>query len=812
MLREWSAPRPWLRIRGHPFSANQQESIGREIEALHDLCVHGFQPILFLRWSEKSWAGGIRSGGGRRLPLDLREVYQRGFDYGRTYGASGAAFEIENEPDISFVQENPETYVAFLKAAYLGIKRGALNSEVVSGKRGALNTPEVELSANRIGLKAAVVSLVYRRHLSRRGGTWEPLNRRELAAYSLSLAVPRSTQSPLVVMAPLALPPGPYFEQLVANGLFSYTDAFNYHYYGYADDFSGVYRQFESAVKELGSKPKAVGRKLNRLGSGDGRQQTSIWPLPFYSSFKKTLPILLTEYGYGSLSGEDRDTIEGRVRQWRWFKSVGGQIHKLRIAGPMAFYLPPYLEGGALEFGLTTPTQRAAESNDVGRGFRTPPNDSEKAKSGDSVLQFTAGPLKFSPQDFGLTRSTPWMGRIGQRFGDNEATPAWAWLLEEGSRKPYRPKDWGVCAPAPFPVVIDFISGDGLVQQKRYGGYVAVLALGDPALHTKSGSGQLVLYNFSDSPVQGWLKIIRGRELLADAATVEREWTLEPMARVVVPVTFAVPAQEFARREFALRFASATTSESPAFPALGKQPSTLSSQFRALTSVFSTFFYPEASAMQETLLHDFSRAISDQESETSGERHSSPTAVGGQGRVLKNIKLLARRPLAVEEPRLEATGRWNVTRGVRVEELANRIWRFHITAFPTEPNKPAMAELVLPDGFTFPDEGMMRFNYRLVQPAGSTLANGKYMDAYFRTANGNLYQVWPRQYAMAAWSDYTEVKENYTMAFYGRANLPWRFRDNRPVALVFFFRPGRGALPAIYEVKDARIVKLAAGD
>jgi hypothetical protein len=37
---------------------------------------------------------------------------------------------------------------------------------------------------------------------------------------------------------------------MVANGLFSYTDAFNYHYYGYAEDFAGVYGQFAEAVSE----------------------------------------------------------------------------------------------------------------------------------------------------------------------------------------------------------------------------------------------------------------------------------------------------------------------------------------------------------------------------------------------------------------------------------------------------------------------------------------------------------------------------------------------------------------------------------
>ncbi len=64
---------------------------------------------------------------------------------------------------------------------------------------------------------------------------------------------------------------------------------------------------------------------------------------------------------------------------------------------------------------------------------------------------------------------------------------------------------------------------------------------------------------------------------------------------------------------------------------------------------------------------------------------------------------------------------------------------------------------------------------------------------------------------MEAWSAYTEVKANFSVAFYGRAALPWRFRDNRPVALEFKFRPGAKGLPATYEVKDVRMVRLGDG-
>src|SRR5690606_33589444 len=181
---------------------------------------------------------------------------------------------------------------------------------------------------------------------------------------------------------------------------------------------------------------------------------------------QKQLPVLLTEYGYGSLDGVARDTVEGRVRQWRWFKSVGEQIRDLRIAGPMAFYLPPYYERELNEFGL------AVRPVDVWQGFRTPPNQTAKA---DSVLQpqFSAGAMTFTPEDFGVTKAEPWMRHIGRKFGDNEATPALAWLWEAGKKR-YAPRDWKITAPPASPVVIDFVAGDDLRQVKRYGGYLAV--------------------------------------------------------------------------------------------------------------------------------------------------------------------------------------------------------------------------------------------------------------------------------------------------------------------------------------------------
>ncbi|HYD84055.1 MAG TPA: hypothetical protein VEA63_08370, partial [Opitutus sp.] len=66
--------------------------------------------------------------------------------------------------------------------------------------------------------------------------------------------------------------------------------------------------------------------------------------------------------------------------------------------------------------------------------------------------------------------------------------------------------------------------------------------------------------------------------------------------------------------------------------------------------------------------------------------------------------------------------------------------------------------------------------------------------------------VWPWARATGEWAEYFETKANYTMMFHGRAALPWRFTENRPVALVFAFVPEER--PLTFEVRDARVVTI----
>ena len=696
----------WMRVRGLN-EERSPEKIAAERAGLLAVRARGVQTMVHLRWDPKVWLGGTRPGGGHRLPLDLREAFARGRWLALTYGDGVAGWEIENEPDIDFVAENPETYAAFLKAIYLGLKRGARDAEL-----GAPSPGREGRSSDWLARK--------------RGGAWFG-----------ECNLPR--RAPLVLMAPLALPPGPYFERLWANGLASYTEGFNFHYYGYAADFTGVYRQFETAVRELGAESLEPG----------GRRE---WP------------VFMTEYGYGLLDAAARQTVAGRVRQWQWFADVARQLHALRPAGPMAFLVNPYYEAGLNEFGLTQPIRPDFNPQ------TSPAAGAAAADLGGTPPPAPTGALSFTPEDFGARAAEPWMRRIGQPLGDNFASPALAYLWDYAQRHPYRPRSWSVRAPAPSPVVVDFIAESGLDAWKSGGGYLLRGAAGPAvAVKQRAGLGRVVLYNFADKAIAGRWEVTGGA---ASGAVV-----LAAGERRELPVELTVPGDRFEGNAWRVTF----TPEAASGP----------------RAQWETRLYPDTAGLKATRVARFD-------------------FTAGQNR--ERAAGLQKRSLAAGEPGLSIQGRWLVTAGVRVEEVGER-WRFHIDRLPDEPLRPAMVELPLPAGLRL-DPGMLVVLERRLRPArlaggaGETRPSGgvmgAMMDVYFRTENGNLYQTWPRLRMTAGWESYAERADNFTMGFFGRAELPWRFFDNRPVSLVFFLRPAE--LPTVFEVRRAHLVRLGAHD
>ncbi len=421
----WAAA-GWVRLRGIaepvPGRAEQAPVPEAEVErtraALRELRARGLKSCVMLRWPAPDWRR-------RYLPEDLGTVYARGHFLGSAYGDLVDAWEIDNEPDLGFVPENAERYAAFLKAMYWGIRRGA---DEAKPETGDLRPETRDLRAEIGDLRAEIGDLKA-----------ETGDRRLESVGSDSGPAP----APRVLMASLGLPPGPWLEQFVANDGFAYTDGYNYHYYGYAADFTAYYRLHEAAAVRLAHAHLAA---------------TGEVPVP------PALPVFMTEIGYGLLHQQARQTQEGRLRQWRWFRSVAAQASALRIEAPMAFYLPPYLEYESNEYGLTMP----AASVDGERS-------AAPAVEGSEV--FSAGGIGYRPEDFGAAGAEPWMAGIGRAFGGNEATPALAaWWAERAAhhRADRESGRWRIPAPRPSPVVLDFLPDRGVHPVKRFNGHFVI--------------------------------------------------------------------------------------------------------------------------------------------------------------------------------------------------------------------------------------------------------------------------------------------------------------------------------------------------
>lgn len=385
----------------------------------------------------------------------------------------------------------------------------------------------------------------------------------------------------------------------------------------------------------------------------------------------------------------------------------------------------------------------------------------------------------FSPADFGASQAEPWMRRIGAKIGDWHASPALAYLWDFARQNPYRPEHWSTAATPASPVVIDLLPVSNMTQAKSSGGYLLEnVSPTRPHASAWSGIACVLLYNFSRETVSGRVEIEGLPPSLTNSVA---HITLAPGERHEMPLELSVSPTEWRRQTLRVRFIPTDEGVAP--------------------SVFSTALYPSLAALPATRIADFTGHASE----------SRQTA-------------LATRPLASGEPGLHPHGRWLASEGVRVEESADGVWRFHIDYLPAEPLRPAMVELALPDDFAFPSASFLRLQRRKVAPAEASDVftaplpaptpdqakpragkAGDMMDVYFRTENGNLFQTWPRLRVTPEWTQYLESADNFTMAFFGRAAPPWRFSENKPASLVFFLRPS--ALPATFEVQRAEIVR-----
>jgi hypothetical protein len=442
----------WLRVRGMVgsavLSASQDRGLDPRVlkrrEALAKLRERGHRLVALLRWSPGSWESGTRPGPAH-LPLDLTEAYQRCRDLAYTYGDLIEAWEIDNEPDISFVPENAETFAAFYKACALGIIAGREAAEEYEGGKVKGEKSQSEDSDR----------------LTVAGGTWLVSHDRAESA---------------VMHSPLALPPGPYWQELVANDVLSYTEAFNYHYYGYPEDFRGVRDAWIAALH-------AAILPFSALSH------------PSSSALRPPLPLFITEYGYGLLDRFDRHTNEGRDRQKRFFELVLPHVTDGTITGAMAFVFMPWLGPFSdNEFGLILEMQSRQDA------------DAARERADDSIEQ---------SRPAGVTELVA-LEEIEKTKTDQSETPSEHPTSREGPKSPDLRR---LISDDLSPVVLDFIAGENTQSVKRYNGHLLQQTVSAAekvkGLKSKvagqfgasSGTFSLVVYNFSDAPVTGKLSI-----------------------------------------------------------------------------------------------------------------------------------------------------------------------------------------------------------------------------------------------------------------------------------------------------------------
>ena len=235
---------------------------------------------------------------GNALPEDLLAVFSAAKAMQHQHGRYVDAWEMVGEPDVGYCRDLPDRVAAFQKAVYLGIKFESGEARKRESEDG--------------GQKA------------------EARSQRELAG---------AAHTPLVLMGALALPPGPWLERAARNGLLDYTDAYNFHFYGFANDLSGVIRAHKAfATKWVDLRRRA----MVELGVTRAGGESDPWVLvpdpPLLSRFSSSgLPIWITECGLNAV--EPGDFLNAQRRQLQADFTVA-TARRARAAESVAVFMP----------------------------------------------------------------------------------------------------------------------------------------------------------------------------------------------------------------------------------------------------------------------------------------------------------------------------------------------------------------------------------------------------------------------------------------------------------------------------------------
>ncbi len=633
-------------------------------------------------------------------------------------------------------------------------------------------------------------------------------------------------------MAPLALPPGPYLEGFLANDGLRYTDGFNYHYYGYAEDFTGVYEQFRAAVAEgrkVGdSESQRAGRpEAQKAGKAEDQkaresegQKSEAFDTPpsrpsdppaFRPSGLSSLDSTLSTQFYPNTTGWSATTVATFDHPME-----AARINRSLLASrPLAIGEPALMGQGRW---LVTPGVTVEETAE-GWKFQIAALPAEPLRpamaelplpdgwkpGSEALLSFEYRILRTESQNAGRPENQ----KVGGPESQNIQPPGHPAFRLSGSPalRPSAPP----ASPAERELPI-------FLTEYGYG------LLGKDARSTPEGRARQEAW-FSSVQTQIHALGIEGAMAFLLTPYLEADWNEFGLLVAAEKEPSRVESREPKAEATSMAPGAAQPFQLSAF---NFQPSAalaalVSDSHRPTTPV--TWSVPAVAAPPPVILDFVAGAGLAQAKSYAGYFMTGDTGRAGKSAEGQLVAYNVGTEPVSGELRLGGDA-WTLSDGSHAFTLTlnpNERREIPVKISPTlrhfapqsaratfhPMERPAKTDTSNPSPSKVRPSGVPSIQPsatpRPVQAAAPLQAQ---FETYLRTTNGNLYQTWPRPTATENWRPYSERLGNFTMAFFGRAQQPWRLAENTPAALVFFFRPGE--LPLTFEIRRPQVIEFAA--
>jgi hypothetical protein len=670
-------------------------------------------------------------------------------------------------------------------------------------------------------------------------------------------------------MAPLALPPGPYFSDFVANGGLSYTDGFNYHYYGYPEDFTGVYRQFETAIEQAGSRAiEPAEPQPDRPFNRSTAQPPSVWRSRFFPSADGWRSETITRFDQ-TATDEQLNAALNRPRagyeppmhrQGRWLVTDGVKVEEKDgvwrftitswprgpLRAPVAELVLPadWVDNHVApapnnEEPITSNGGRPHASAPLANALITfqyrhvdtgaptvPAIDTIDPVRNNVAIQDGHAPVVYPPiAAASNARPKVQSNSANGRSGGSTDRPLDRRFDRPIDRRSDRPLDRQTARPIDreLPVflteygfgALDKITRDTKEGRERQRAWFASVGEQIRALGIEGAMAFVLMpYLERDQNEYGLLMT-------------------QPISQKVSSLASLPPVN--GPEKIGSNFAS------PALEQLladGTKP-LVPHRWRVTTpppsAVVVDFIPGKGLGEMKTYGGYFLVGQAGRDYPAEGQLvvyNFTDHAITGEIRLSGNSWRLAAPPPNNQEPITS-----NVPPGPNNEQpitnnvlplalapfdrrlipiqIATHLTRFVAAEVGANFTERALsaAELAEIEAQKRPETAVLRPSTPATPPSpvvspppnSSAAIRLDMFECYFRTENGNLYQTWPRLLPSTTWRTYMQRTENFTMAFHGRAHEPWRFFENKPTSLVFHFHPDE--FPVTYEVRHERLAR-----